>query len=116
VKRALAVALLALALPVLAGQEAEIEYLLVAVANSDCQFIRNGEAHDAAEAAAHLRMKYERAGWLVDDAEEFIDRLASKSSISGRPYAIQCQDAAPSPAQAWLTERLAEYRSTQSPS
>ncbi|UCG71392.1 MAG: DUF5329 domain-containing protein [Chromatiales bacterium] len=106
------VLLLMLALPALA-EDAEIEFLLTSVEQSGCTFIRNGDAHPPADAADHLRMKYDRAGSRVKGAEQFIDRIASKSSLSGRPYTIQCGDGEPYPTKRWLTERLAEYQAAQ---
>lgn len=96
--------------PAFASDDPEIEFLLTAVEQSDCTFIRNDKPHPAAEAADHLRMKYRRGKWAVDDAEEFIDRIASKSTISGDPYRVQCGDNAPELTGRWLTARLAEYR------
>jgi hypothetical protein len=55
-------------------------------------FIRNGKAHDASEAAAHLAFKYARAKSRVSTAEDFIKRVASKSSVSGKEYLIQYPD------------------------
>lgn len=111
-KPVVGILLLMLALPV-AAADAEIEHLLMSVAQSDCTFIRNGDAHPSAEAADHLRMKYGRAGWRVKGADQFIDRIASQSSLSGKPYTIQCDADEPYPTKLWLTERLAEYRVAQ---
>lgn len=111
-KLAAGLLLLMLALPA-AAEDAEIEYLLTSVEQSHCTFVRNGDAHPSAEAADHLRMKYGRAGWRVKGADQFIDRIASKSSLSGRPYTMQCGDAEAYPTRDWLSERLAEYRAAQ---
>ena len=53
------------------------------------QFIRNGSTYDGKAAADHLRMKRRYAGSRITTAEEFIDRCASQSSFSGRPYLIR---------------------------
>jgi hypothetical protein len=94
------------------GAKAEIEYLLSAVASSDCRFYRNGTWYDAKSAAAHLRAKYETlaARGLVGDTDEFIDRAATKSSLSGRDYAIKCEGIAEMSSRQWLTNRLVAYR------
>ncbi len=94
-----------------ASVDAELEFLLDAVEQSDCTFTRNGSEHTAASAAAHLRMKYRRAGSRVNGADQFIERLASRSSLSGKPYTLQCGEAAPVPAREWLQQKLAAYRS-----
>jgi hypothetical protein len=111
-KLAAGLLLLILALPA-AAEDAEIEYLLASVGQSNCTFVRNGNAHPSVEAADHLRMKYERAGWRVKGADQFIERIATKSSLSGKPYTIQCDGDEPCPTGRWLTERLAEYRAAQ---
>lgn len=87
-----AILLLALlAAPAAAGDtEAEVEALIQAVAESGCVYNRNGTDHDAADAADHLRLKYRRGKRYVDSAEQFIDRLASESSWTGRAYTITC--------------------------
>jgi hypothetical protein len=90
----------------------EIDYLLATVASSGCEFFRNGDWYDAKQAEQHLRLKYDAllARNLIESAEDFIDRGATYSSISGRPYAIRCADATAIPAAQWLRERLAQYR------
>jgi len=94
--------------------KAEIEYLLSAVANSDCRFYRNGTWYDATSAAAHLRAKYETlaARGLIGDTEDFIDRAATKSSLSGRDYAIKCEGIAEMSSRQWLTDLLVAYRAS----
>jgi hypothetical protein len=91
---------------------AEVEYLLGAVANSGCEFNRNGQWYDPQTASAHLRAKYNALvalGRLVA-ATDFIDEVATKSSISGRVYLIRCAGAEPVPTNQWLREALARYR------
>jgi hypothetical protein len=92
--------------------KAEIEYLLSAVATSDCRFYRNGTWYDAKAAAAHLRLKYESlaARELIRDTEDFIDLAATKSSLSGREYAIKCEGLAEVSSRRWLTDVLISYR------
>lgn len=91
------------------GSNPEIQYLLDYVAGSGCVFLRNGDAHEAADAADHLRLKYNRGRRYADTAEHFIDRLASQSSWSGKPYTVTC-DATTEPSGEWLHRALAEYR------
>ena len=89
----------------------EIDFLASAVGSSGCTFIRNGKRHDAADAEAHLRMKYRRGKRYAPTAELFIERLASRSSISNKPYYIECGDGEPVETGIWLTQRLEDYRS-----
>jgi len=93
--------------------EKEIKYLLSSIGKSDCSFIRNGSAHSAEDAESHLAMKYERGKRYVSSAETFIDRLASGSSLSRKPYQIDCPESPPVPSAEWLTKRLGEYRSAE---
>lgn len=115
-RRLLLMMALAVLLPAAAiadNSEAEIEHLITAVGESGCTFIRNGSRHDAEDAASHMRMKYRRGKRYAPTAELFIDRLASKSSFSGKPYAIECPGRNAVPSGEWLTARLQEFREQQ---
>lgn len=70
------------------------------------QFIRNGDTHDAAGAAAHLRAKLERAGERVHGVDEFIDGVASRSWLSGQPYRVRLPDGRELLARDWLRAEL----------
>jgi hypothetical protein len=96
-----------------ADVQVQIEYLLTSVASSGCDFFRNGSWYGATQAAEHLRFKYQKlwARDLIGSAEDFIEKGATRSSISGLEYAIRCPGAAEVPAARWLRERLAGYRS-----
>ena len=92
-----------------AGRSARsrIEALLAAVESADVTFLRNGTEHDAAAAAAHLRRKWKHAGDRELSAEEFIDKIASASSTTGRPYRIRERDGSVVDTRDWLRKRLA---------
>jgi hypothetical protein len=79
------------------------------VAESGCEFNRNGSVHSAEAAADHLELKYSRGKRYAHSAEAFIERLASKSSWSGKPYQMVC-DGEEQPAGDWLTATLEEFR------
>lgn len=87
----------------------EIQYLLEFVATSGCDFERNGTPHAPGEAADHLRMKYKRGKRYVNTAEQFIDRLASESSWTGRDYTATCNGKEIASGQ-WLHEALLNHR------
>lgn len=91
----------------------EIDYLLTSVGASDCVFIRNGKRHDPADAEDHLRMKYRRGKRYAATTEDFIERLASRSSISKKLYTIDCPGEPLTPSGEWLSKRLDEYRARQ---
>lgn len=90
--------------------DAEIEVLIQAVASSGCEFERNGDRHEAAAAADHLRLKYRRGKRYATSAEKFIDRLASKSSFTGRQYLMLCPGEDEQTANAWLHAALNAHR------
>lgn len=58
----------------------------------DLKFVRNGSEYTCAEAAKFLRGKLESMGGDVNTAREFIERIASKSSMSGEPYHVKLAD------------------------
>lgn len=102
----------ATAQPSLPPASREIEQLFLALEQSHCRFYRNGSWHTAAEASAHLRRKYRylvKKG-LVSSAEGFIDRAASKSSMSGKPYLVKCGTATPVESKQWFNGELREVR------
>lgn len=88
----------------------EINYLLNTIGSSNCAFIRNGKRHNSQDAEAHLRMKYKRGKRYAPTSEKFIERLASKSSMSDKPYYIECKSEEKVPSGDWLMQRLNEYR------
>lgn len=90
--------------------EVEIEYLLSSVGSSGCVFIRNGKSHNAEDAEDHLRMKYDNGRRYATTSEKFIERLASKSSLSRRAYYIDCEDEERLNSGDWFKQRLSEYR------
>ncbi len=100
------------AAPLPAAARGEIEGMLARLATSGCQFKRNGSWHSAVEAQAHLRRKLEHL--LERDAvastEQFIERAASKSSISGQAYQVKCGSRAPVPSSTWLRAELQALR------
>jgi hypothetical protein len=92
----------------------EISYLLVFIEQSGCRFYRNGSWYDSKEAQAHLRDKYAylAAKGFINSAEEFIEQAATKSSLSGKAYAIKCGNGPVMTTNQWLREALVRYRSS----
>ena len=91
---------------------AEISYLLSTVANSDCEFYRNGSWYNSKFAADHISSKYKYllARNLVQSTEDFIEQAATRSSMSGHDYAIRCGGGAAVPTSQWLLILVARYR------
>ena len=88
----------------------EIDYLLSSIGSSKCVFIRNGGRHSAEKAEEHLRMKYKRGRRYATSTEAFIERLASKSSMTRKLYMMECPGVEPEPTGEWLAQRLKEFR------
>lgn len=108
---------LSVALPSARGERsaavnAEIEYLLQRVYASDAKFIRSGKEYTPAEAVAHLRKKLSAAGDRVNTTEDFIEGIASKSYLSGKPYYL-LKDGKQIPTEAWLKQALVEKRDSK---
>ena len=93
----------------------EVSFLLGYVTGSGCEFYRNGDWYNARKAVAHLRDKYKYLNDrnLVSTTEQFIERAASESSFSGKPYQIRCSGGAAVTSQQWLSEKLVELRAAQ---
>lgn len=92
------------------GQKAEVEHLISYLENSDCSMLRNGEEYSAEAGAKHIRRKYDHFRDAINSTEEFIELSASKSTISGKPYEVQCPGEPPVKSAAWLLEELGAYR------
>lgn len=87
----------------------EIQYLLSFISGSDCIFIRNGDEHPPKEASEHLEMKYNHIKKRIHTAEDFIDKIASKSSLSRKQYTVRCDEVI-IPTKQWLQEALRLHR------
>jgi len=92
------------------SQALEIDYLISYLQNSDCQMIRNGKTHSGEDGARHVRRKYDHFRNKISSTEEFIDYSATKSTMSGRLYEVQCPGAEPVLSSEWLLDRLEVYR------
>lgn len=91
------------------SEKDRIDALIQAVQRAPgLQFVRNGSAHDAAAAADHLRLKWEKAGDRIKTAEQFIVGIASKSSMTGTPYQVRWPDGRSELAEQFLRAELAK--------
>ena len=95
-----------------APSKREIAHLLAYLEHSGCMFLRNGTWHEPKEARAHLESKYEylMESSLVDSAEDFIERAASTSSMSGEHYVVQCPGQVKVTSGDWLQAELLRFR------
>lgn len=92
--------------------DVEIGHLLGYLERSGCAVYRNGSWYSASEARAHLEKKYRYLldKGLMDTTEDFIDRTATASSMSGEPYQVKCDGRAPVSSAEWLTMELQRLR------
>ena len=75
------------------SEKQKIEALIKQVANlKDAKFVRNGSAYNADSAATFLRRKWGANESEVKTARDFIDKVASFSGTSGKPYLIRFKD------------------------
>lgn len=91
---------------------AEIAQLLDHLQASGCEFNRNGRWYLAPAAREHLQKKFEYLldKGLVGSSEDFIERAASRSSVSGQPYQVRCSSTAPVASADWLKTALRQLR------
>lgn len=102
-------------------EDAKINFLLNKVKNSKATFMRNGSEHTCEEAADHLETKMKRGrrtfaffGSLKPiKVETFIDKIASQSSMSGKPYKMRLPDGKILNTKDWLYEQLKSFPDQQ---
>jgi hypothetical protein len=93
--------------------ESAIQFLLKHVADSGLIFIRNSDRHDAADAAEHMNNKYEYFRDKIKTPEGFIQRCASKSLLSSKPYRVVLENGEEVRTDEWLLRALTDYRRGQ---
>lgn len=75
------------------SEKDKIEALIKHMENlKEATFIRNGGEYNAKSAAKFLRGKWEKMGKEIKTASEFIEKIASMSSTTGKPYLIRFKD------------------------
>jgi hypothetical protein len=77
------------------SEQAKIESLIKTIESlSDATFVRNGSEYNAKNAAKFLRGKWDANKNDIKTARDFIDKVATKSSTTGKPYMIRPKGAA----------------------
>lgn len=75
------------------AEKKKIEALINQVGElKDAKFIRNGSSYKVATAVTFLRRKWEANDAGVKTVQDFIDKVASTSGTSGKPYLIRFND------------------------
>ena len=98
-----------------ASAEEEIRFLIGSVGRDGCAFIRNSQRWSRRSARDHLRSKWQLNEHLVEDAEDFVEKIASQSATSGQPYLIRCRNQQEQSARDWFSQLLSEYRAANRP-
>ncbi len=93
-----------------ASQKPEIDHLLTFVQHTSCKINRNGKLYDGDDAVSHIKKKYAYFKDDIQTTEQFIELSATKSTMSGRYYTVQCNEDKQLRTQEWLLEELANYR------
>jgi len=89
------------------AEQKRIEALIAAIERmADAAFIRNGRPYDAATAGEFLRRKWRHRAADVRSADDFIEKVASFSSTTGRPYRIRFSDGRETACAAFLRNEL----------
>lgn len=97
-------------------EQARIERLLAMIGTRrDVRMVRNGEEHDAAKAVYFLRKKLDSMGGDIKTCEEFIDRIASRSTTTGQLYWVKLSDGRDMPAGDFLRLELARLDKEKPP-
>jgi hypothetical protein len=97
-------------------EQAKIEALIQAVESmNDATFVRNGSEYNAKNAAKFLRGKWDAQRKEVLTANDFIDKVATRSSTTGKPYLIRPKGAAETPCADYLKARLKTIEAAAKP-
>ncbi|WP_431108209.1 DUF5329 family protein [Variovorax paradoxus] len=73
-------------------------------------FMRNGKEHDADDAAKHMQAKFDHFKDEIATAEDFIDRCASRSEMTGKAYQVKMPNGSLKDANEFLKAELRTLR------
>lgn len=91
------------------ADEEKIEALLKHIETlKDATFVRNDKEYDGKKAAEHIRSKWQAQKKQIKTATDFIEKAASVSSASGKPYMIRFKDGSEKKSGDYLKEVLKE--------
>ena len=94
-----------------ASEQKLIDTLILRVSNMKTMtFMRNGDEHNAADAAKHMQAKFDHFKDEIVTAEDFIDRCASRSEVTGKPYQVKLSNGVVKDAKEFLTAELHTLR------
>lgn len=88
----------------------EIDHLLTYIKNSEVVFIRNGKEYPVADGLKHIQKKFDHFNDKIITSEDFIEKSATKSEISGSAYFVKLKDNSKIECSKWLLTELKKYR------
>jgi hypothetical protein len=91
-----------------ASFSSDLELLFTKLEACQCTFIRNGSEHSPKEAIEHMRLKLKNSGGRIQTIPNFIQYIATKSSLTGSIYKIRFKNREEIEAAPWLIERAKE--------
>lgn len=95
-----------------APEKQKIEVLIKQVGDlKDAKFVRNGSTYEPATAVRFLRGKWDANKAEVKTAQDFIDKVATKSDTSGKPYLMRYRDGREIPSREFLLTELKKLES-----
>ncbi len=100
--------------PKVYSEEQKIAYLISSIGRLDAVFVRNDAEITPKEAMEHLSVKRKKAGNQIKTANGFIAQLATKSSVSGKPYLIKFKDGRTETFASFLQKQLLKLEQTAS--
>ena len=95
-----------------ASEKQKIEALIKQVGDlKDAKFVRNGSTYEPATAVRFLRGKWDANKAEVKTVRDFIDKVATKSGTSGKPYLMRYSDGKEIPSREFLLAELKKLES-----
>ena len=108
----IAIGSLGIAADASSADKEKIEALISSIEGlKDAVFLRNGSEYDAKTAAKFLRGKWNSHTKEIGNASDFIEKAASVSSTSGKPYLIHFKDGKEVKCGDFLKEQLEKLKS-----
>lgn len=93
------------------AERQKIEALIVSVAElNGAVFVRNGKEYAPSAAAKFLRAKWQKQAPDIASAEEFVVKVATASSTTGRVYMVRFADGREMETSTFLRTHLAAMR------
>ncbi|HEX2931560.1 MAG TPA: DUF5329 family protein [Candidatus Binatia bacterium] len=93
-------------------EKQKIEQLINRVADlKDAEFVRNGSTYHVSSAVRFLHGKWNANTGEVKSARDFVDKVASVSGTSGKPYLIRFKDGREITSRAFLLAELKKLES-----